>query len=76
MTDQPTVHDPVPMDLRHWAVMLDYGSKKAGEYQDAALSSALSAMAEIAVVLHQNGGDPTSMWHLPDEFAKVVERYT
>jgi len=60
-------------DLRHLAVILNEGAKKAEEYQDAALASALSAMTEAAVMLHLEGGQKGAVWNLDEEFSRLSE---
>jgi hypothetical protein len=62
-------------DLRHLAIILNVGAGKAEEYQDAALASALTAMAEVAVMLHVEDGQPDAIWDVAADFAHLAERF-
>jgi hypothetical protein len=65
----------VTPDLRHLAIILNVGAGKAEEYQDAALASALTAMAEVAVMLHVEDGQPDATWDVEAEFSRLAGRY-
>jgi hypothetical protein len=60
-------------DLRHLAIILNEGAKKAEEYHDAALASALAAMTEAAVMLHQDGEGEGATWDVETEFDRLAE---
>lgn len=65
------------MDLRHLALILDAGHKKAREWAgptDAALVSALSAMTEMAVYYAQRP-DGVPLIPVDDDFAALAARY-
>lgn len=60
------------MDLRHLAIILDQGRHAADRIQDAALSTALGAMAEVAVQLHL---DPDGeLFNVERDFAELADR--
>lgn len=66
--------DATSMDLRHLAVIFNWGAGKAAEYQDAALASALSAMSEAATVMYLTRSDPADLFHVDQLFAELAER--
>lgn len=65
------------VDLRHAALILDAGRKKADELQDAALSAALSAMTEMAVVyaIEEQTGRATYGQSVAADFNELAEGY-